>query len=123
MTTADERRRKREASERAHAYRLKANFGITAEQYWELYRFQGGRCAHCRIATGARRRLAVDHDHELAKKHGHDPKKGCPECVRGLLCHDCNQFLGYRARDRPDTYERGIQYLQDPPFQKLRSSK
>lgn len=118
MSTAEERRKRRERSEKAFAARLKANFGITPETYWELYRYQGGRCYHCRIATGATRRLAVDHDHN--KGCGHDPKKGCPECNRGLLCHDCNQFLGYRAHDRTDAYERAIEYLKDPPFQRMR---
>ncbi len=31
--------------------------------YWALYEFQGGKCYVCQVATGKKRRLAVDHEH------------------------------------------------------------
>lgn len=31
---------------------LRANYGLSGEEYWLLYEFQGGKCALCRIATG-----------------------------------------------------------------------
>lgn len=90
-----------------------AGFGITSEEYWEIYRLQGGKCAWCRRATGTgRKRLAVDHDH--ACPVGHDPKKGCRLCVRGLLCSTCNKFIGW-LRDSVNAIMRGIHYLSNPP--------
>lgn len=68
---------------RHRKHRLKKAFGITIEQYEEMFKKQGGCCAICgdtNIKYG--RRLAVDHEHETGK-------------VRGLLCNQCNRALGY----------------------------
>lgn len=98
------------ARARQHARHIEATYGITTEEYDALYRAQGGRCGWCRRATGARRRLAVDHD------HAHCPGRyGCRECVRGLLCADCNRFIGRRLRDAPGLMQRGLDYLTNPP--------
>jgi len=99
---------------RAHALRTEANFGITGEQYWEVYEFQGGRCFVCQHARGLRRRLAVDHDHKLCD--GHPPDKGCPRCIRALLCVSCNELLG---RYGVDALMRAIEVLTDPPARKV----
>ena len=60
---------------------LKTKYGLTQEQYGELFAAQGGKCAICgrppRTAA-----LHVDHCHAT----GH---------IRGLLCHRCNYGLGY----------------------------
>lgn len=107
---------KRQAAVASHSRMVESKYGITADEYWQLYRFQGGRCAICRIATGATKRLSVDHWHGC--EEGHDPKTGCPQCVRGLLCSTCNTYLG-RVRDSPDAYQRGIDYLQHPPYRRM----
>lgn len=68
---------------------LKQNYGMTAEQYEELYKKQSGVCAICgkpetrKTRTLGKRikKLAVDHDHGTGK-------------VRELLCHKCNMGLG-----------------------------
>lgn len=104
-------------SQAAHGARIEDTYGITAELYAALYEFQGGRCALCRWATGKTRRLSVDHDHKC--QVGHDPKMGCPECVRGLLCRPCNNLLGV-IRDSVEYLRRAIDYLLDPPFQRMR---
>src|SRR5262249_40915447 len=96
------------ASQSAHGKRLEATYGISDKDYDELLEFQGGKCALCRWANGRTRRLSVDHDHKCAM--GHDPKEGCPECVRGLLCRPCNNLLGH-ARDLVEFFERCISYL------------
>lgn len=97
----------------AHARRVETGYGITGEQYWALYAAQGGRCALCQVATGKTKRLAVDHDHKMAAEVcGHDPKTGCPRCVRGLLCGPCNQYLVIHP---VETLLRAINYRYDPP--------
>lgn len=117
MVTAAERKKAREAKEKAHARHVLATYGITSEEYWATFSYQAGKCAICCKATGRTKRLAVDHDHKC--RAGHDPKKGCRECVRGLLCGPCNRFLG-RLGDSPEAFERAARYLRDPPFKALR---
>jgi hypothetical protein len=89
-------------------------YGITAEEYDRIYEVHGGRCAICRRATGARKRLSVDHDHAQAVLDGHDADKGCPRCVRGLLCSTCNKTHGH-LRDDPEAWDRGAEYLRNWP--------
>lgn len=70
-----------------------------------------------RRVTGERkgaRRLAVDHDHVLASTHGHDPDRGCRECIRGLLCSNCNSYVAW-IRDDPGAARRLYDYLRFPP--------
>lgn len=103
----------------AHGNRTESTYGITAAEYWGIYAFQGGRCALCRLATGAARRLAVDHDHDLAKLHDHPVDQGCRECVRGLLCKRCNRF------GVPLIWEvilRTLEYLANPPARQYLAS-
>lgn len=68
------------AIKRAKAYlRL---YGITIEQYNEMFEKQGGKCAICgRHQSEFRTRLCVDHCHKTNR-------------VRELLCQPCNAVLG-----------------------------
>lgn len=65
---------------------LKREYSMTLEQYRDLERRQGNRCAICRrpetskYKTGRAKRLAVDHDHAT-------------NTVRALLCHRCNLLV------------------------------
>jgi hypothetical protein len=77
-------------SRQQQAYCLKRRFRMTVEQYDALLGEQGGVCAICKQPEKAGRRLAVDHDRDCCP----DRQKTCGECVRGLLCTACNQFLG-----------------------------
>lgn len=88
------RAHRRSQSRKRHGAHVEKKFRISDELYWALYAAQGGRCAGCGKATGATKRLAVDHDHELAKLHDHPDDEGCPECIRCLACGVCNQILG-----------------------------
>jgi len=99
------RERKKELREAAHGLRILKTYGITSEQYEALYRAQEGVCYICRRATGARKRLAVDHDH----KTGY---------VRGLCCSVCNSVLGH-LRDDPEAAWRIFKYLKNPPAFKV----
>ena len=101
---------KKRAQRNAHGRMTERQYGITQEQDWSLYEAQGGKCAICQVATGKAKRLAVDHDHQAGC--GHDPKTGCPSCVRGLTCGVCNQMIG---RYGPDKLVRALEYLLDPP--------
>lgn len=71
---------------------LKRKYGITLSDYNEMLKKQHGVCGICGgAATGKfnRTSLHVDHDHACCGKN-----KGCKECIRGLLCGQCNTALG-----------------------------
>lgn len=96
-----------ERQEAAHGQYVERTYGISSEEYKALYASQGGRCAICRRATGAARRLAVDHNHKTGE-------------VRGLLCKPCNRYgLGMFARDDPEVFDRAADYLRNPPARKV----
>lgn len=68
---------------------------------------QGGGCAICGVpyADKPGHRLAVDHDHR------HCPgKTGCPVCIRGMLCHACNNILRL-VKDDAELLRKAIGYL------------
>jgi hypothetical protein len=96
------RRRKAEN----HEKRVQQTYGLQKGEYARLYEFQLGHCAICRRATGASRKLSVDHDHDTG-------------AVRGLLCRPCNTMLGH-ARDRREFFERAAVYLLAPPYYRMR---
>lgn len=104
------------SKKKAHARRVEKGFGITGEQYDAIYASQGGKCYICQRATGKTKALAVDHDH---KREGclHAPDVGCPMCVRGLTCSTCNRIV--LGRYDIHALARAIQYLLDPPAQKV----
>src|SRR5882724_752889 len=89
--------------------------GITPDEYWEIYRMQGGTCALPRCqATGKTKRLAIDHDHrKAAAECDHDPKtQACRNCIRGLLCGPHNhELIGKYEVDLQDA----LDYLESPP--------
>ena len=107
---ATHHRQKREQRKAySHKKHVTETYGITYEQYWELYRLQGGVCAICQRATGAKRKLAVDHDHACCRG-----RTSCGRCVRGLLCTNCNKLLAH-LRDDELAVTRALHYLQCPP--------
>lgn len=70
-------------------HRLKSKYGITEEQYAEMYAQQHGRCAICYEEEKV---MAVDHNHMCCPG-----KSSCGKCVRGLLCNRCNVGIGMLA--------------------------
>lgn len=96
------RQRQKELKERNHAKHIAKTYGLTPEEYMEIYRYQGGKCYICERATGARKKLAVDHDHKTG-------------FVRGLLCGTCNRKVLGHLRDDPLAFKRGMNYLNNPP--------
>lgn len=91
---------------RAHENRVQSVYGLEPGDYDELYDAQDGLCAMCKRATGARKKLAVDHDHDIEELG--------KASVRGLLCGPCNQIVGH-ARNDPAFFDRGAEYLRNPP--------
>lgn len=80
---------------------LKANYGITPEQYDEMLAYQQGRCAVCGGTDPFAKHhnlFAVDHDHITGK-------------VRGLLCAKCNTGIG-QLRDDPDLLIAAAAYVR-----------
>lgn len=81
--------------------------GLNATQYFSLLEAQGFGCALCgRTSAENGRDLVVDHDHSCC-----GPKRSCGQCVRGLLCDDCNTGIG-RLRDSPAILRAGADYLE-----------
>jgi hypothetical protein len=66
--------------ERRRDYQLQKNFGISAENYAEIFEEQGNGCAICSKEQGVPYH-PVDHDHGTGE-------------VRGILCTPCNTGLG-----------------------------
>jgi hypothetical protein len=79
-------------------YRTK--YGITLEDYNQMFADQNGCCAICGVhQVEVKTRLAVDHCHETG-------------VVRGLLCKRCNMGLGY-FDDCAENLAKAIIYLQE----------
>lgn len=77
-------------------WQLKRRYGITVEQYREMYDLQDGRCAICRNLQPGKH-FAVDHCHATG-------------IIRGLLCNKCNSGLA-NFRDDIEALEAAASYL------------
>lgn len=63
-------------------------YGITPEDYNEMFQKQNGLCAICgKPQSNLKRSLAVDHCHISGK-------------IRGLLCPVCNSMLGWYENNK-----------------------
>ena len=84
---------------------LKRRYGITLDQYNEMFVSQDGACAICKEEEtvtgkdGKAKPLCVDHNHTTGK-------------VRALLCYRCNAGIGY-LQDSPYITEQATKYLLD----------
>jgi hypothetical protein len=74
--------------------------GLTAEQYEEMVQKYEGKCHACQDRVGTQ----VDHDHNCC-----DKMFACGNCVRGLLCKQCNTALGL-LKDDPVYVQRLLNY-------------
>lgn len=63
--------------EKKNLYNVKRKYGLSSEDFQNLYETQDGKCALC----DKEKKLVVDHCHGTGK-------------VRGLLCIRCNTALG-----------------------------
>ena len=81
---------------------LRADFGISLEDYTSMLEAQGNVCAICKQPETHKRNgkvkyLAVDHHHGTGR-------------VRGLLCSDCNTGIG-KLKDSVNILQSAIDYL------------
>lgn len=83
-------------------YRRLHRYKLTIESYEQLLKNQGGRCATCGIVP---ERFYIDHDHTCCPG-----TNTCGNCVRGLLCFNCNTALG-QAKDNPAILLAMVDYL------------
>ena len=81
-------------------WNLMNTYGITTDDYNDMFIEQAGQCAICGIhQSELKKKLHVDHNHETGK-------------VRGLLCDGCNIALG-RMKDDVRILQNAIKYLGD----------
>ncbi len=85
--------------------RMKAKYGIDLDHYEDVLASQGGSCAICPRTLTAGRRLAIDHDHGCCPGEA-----SCGNCIRGLLCPNCNRALGL-FQDDSAIMMRAAQYV------------
>lgn len=87
---------------RSRKFNLK-KYGLTVEDYDNLFEEQEGKCLICGSKEAGRAnvayRLFVDHCHSTGK-------------VRGLLCHNCNAGLGH-FKDSEELLNKAIRYLNE----------
>ena len=85
-------------------------YGVTPEQFDQMLADQDGKCAVCSTTDpGGGMGWCIDHDHTCCAG-----KKACGQCVRGLLCRNCNTGLGM-FNDNPDLLLMAGIYLTRQP--------
>lgn len=90
---------------------LKKNYGLTVQQYDEMFEAQGGACAICKKALvrqtdDARPMLGQPADNVGRVDHCHETNS-----VRGILCFGCNVGLG-KFRDDEELMLTAVRYLR-----------
>jgi|SRR5579859_1671161 len=70
-------------------------YGLTLDQYYQMYSTQKGKCAICGISS---ENFNIDHNHTTGKP-------------RGLLCHWCNLGIGH-LRDDINLVRKAVEYLE-----------
>jgi len=93
-------------------YRLQnlKKYKMTPETFDALLETQDGRCAICKTDDpgGRHGEWHVDHDHDCCPG-----SRTCGACVRGLLCQNCNVFIG-NAKDDPVRLRAAADYIERP---------
>ena len=74
---------------------------ITKEYYDELFKTNDGKCWICKHYDA----VHIDHDHSCCAGGW-----SCGNCVRGLLCSNCNTAIGL-LQDSPILLGKAIKYL------------
>ena len=87
---------KEKYAKKARKYFLKKKFGMTIEDYNNMFEAQNGKCKIC--GNNHTNTMDIDHDHTTG-------------VIRGLLCRQCNQMLGL-SKDNPLILIRAINYIR-----------
>jgi hypothetical protein len=85
---------------------LKYLYGLSLEAFQEMLLEQGGKCGICEVLFTDTTKPHVDHDHACCLGN-----RSCGQCVRQLLCKNCNRMIGL-CNDNIDTLERAARYLR-----------
>ena len=94
--------RKLESTQKAsRKNHLKKTYGITLEEYDDMFNEQEGRCKICGTT-----------DSQSSSPHFHVDHCHSSGIVRGLLCGPCNQGLG-QFKDNIPSLEAAIKYLKE----------
>jgi len=110
-------KRRPEILENSHWYNLQRAFNLTKEQFEEKLEQQGGVCAICGNVASPSKSVSerpnwhVDHDHLCCPDLKGRSNSTCGECVRGILCDNCNRGLG-AFKDSSIVLESAINYLK-----------
>lgn len=77
------------------------HYNATQQWYERKLADQNGRCGICRTDKSGFKKgnFAIDHDHHCLE--GHNKKRACDRCRRGLLCNLCNMRLSAHIEHRP----------------------
>lgn len=81
--------------------RLRREYGISEDEWEQLFNSQGRRCAICRTAEPWNKRgWQTDHEHKTGK-------------VRGILCQNCNMLVGWleKSMNPQNVAKRALQYI------------
>lgn len=73
---------------------------LSEETYLELLNKYNGKCHSCKIRAAT----DIDHDHTCCNH-----KLSCGNCIRGLLCSQCNTALGL-LQDSSDLISQLLKY-------------
>ena len=82
---------------RQRSWRYKRKYGISLQEFDQMFADQGGKCAICTKEFGSESDAMVDHHHGSGR-------------VRGLLCRGCNLAIGY-LRDDPVLMWNAAEYV------------
>jgi hypothetical protein len=95
------------------------HYNVTKEFVDLLLRFQQEVCALCAAANGDSKTLHIDHDHGCCPG-----RRSCGDCVRGLVCANCNAYglAWYEALPAElRTFDLLNDYIAEPPARRLRA--
>ena len=80
-------------------YDWQYRYGISPDQYWDLFQSQKGKCKICGYEPEGDEYLHIDHDKETGE-------------IRGLLCSKCNKGIGL-FYEKTKNLENAIKYLKE----------
>lgn len=88
-----------EIQERIYLTHVLREYELTEDQYRKLLTTSDNKCMICKNPSATGKRLHIDHCHKT-------------NVVRGLLCNNCNWYMGKIDKD-PELLERLINYSKN----------